>query len=317
MKKWNMKTYVLLIFTFCFLELGAQSRVLIQGAPTKWFVTHTVAPQESLYQLSQKFQVPVKELASFNKIKESAGLRVGEEIKIPLNKENFIQNSSEQQGWFTPLYHEVKKGESLFAIGQKYQGVKTDQLLRWNKMTQPQIKTGDQVIVGYLKAGKQSLQIDAPTDTKSEITNTNSTQSEVNKVESTNIPSTTSSAPSPKKEATQVNNSKVSSSEGYFARLYPAAEAGTTQQFKTGDAHIFKSISGWENKKYYVLMNDVAEGTLVRITSMNNKSVCAKVLGPLPEGKSSQGLVLRMSNAAAAALGMGEEKFTVNVTYFQ
>lgn len=315
MKKWNMKTWMLIMLTFCFLELGAQSRVLIQGTPSKWYVTHTVAPQESLYQLSQKFQVPVKELASFNKIKENAGLRVGDEIKIPLNKENFIQNSTEQQGWFTPLYHEVKKGESLFAIGQKYQGVKTDQLLRMNKMTQPQIKTGDQVIVGYLKAGKQSLQMDAPMETKSEVTTTNTTQSEVKKVESTSV--TPTPTPAPKKESTQVNNSKVSSGEGYFARLYPAAEAGTTQQFKTGDAHVFKSISGWENKKYYVLMNDVAEGTLVRITSMNNKSVCAKVLGPLPEGKSSQGLILRMSNAAAAALGMGEEKFAVNVTYFQ
>lgn len=312
MKKWNIKTWLLIILTFCFLELGAQSRLLIQGTPSNWYVVHIVSPKESLYQLSQKFALQGKELAYFNEIKEDTRLREGSEIKIPINKQNFVQKSSVEEGWFTPLYHEVKKGETLFSIGQRYFGVKVDQLLLWNKKGEPKIKVGDQLIIGYLKSGNASLNSDQLMGNNSESIHPSS-QSEINKVDLSNATKATVSS------SLRIENAKKADipDEGFFASLYPAAQESTTQQFKTGDAHIFKSITGWQNKKYYVLMNDVREGTLVRITTIHNKSICAKVLGPLPEGKSSQGLILRMSNAAAAALGMGEEKFAVNVTYFQ
>ena len=68
---------------------------------------------------------------------------------------------------------------------------------------------------------------------------------------------------------------------------------------------VFKSTSGWQDAKYYVLMNNVVPGTVLRITSKNTgRQVFAKVLGAVPPGKESEGLLLRISNAAAAALGV-------------
>jgi hypothetical protein len=66
-----------------------------------------------------------------------------------------------------------------------------------------------------------------------------------------------------------------------------------------------------------VLINDVAPETIVRITAPNNKSICAKVLGPLQETKGANGLLLRMSNSAASTLGITDPKFTVTVTFFE
>jgi hypothetical protein len=65
------------------------------------------------------------------------------------------------------------------------------------------------------------------------------------------------------------------------------------------------------------LINDIAPETIVRITAPNNKSVCAKVLGPLQETKGGSGLLLRMSNSAASALGIIDTRFTVTVTHFE
>jgi hypothetical protein len=93
-----------------------------------------------------------------------------------------------------------------------------------------------------------------------------------------------------------------------------------SKQFHSGDAATFKTISGWTDRKYYVLINDVAPETIVRITAPNNKSICAKVLGPLQETKGANGLLLRMSNSAASTLGMlgiTDPKFTVTVTFFE
>ncbi len=105
--------------------------------------------------------------------------------------------------------------------------------------------------------------------------------------------------------------------EGFFRAFYQYPSNDNNQQFRSGDASIFKTISGWTDRKYYVLMNEVAPKTIVRITGTNKKSICAMVLGPLQEIKGDNGLLLRISNSAAAALGASETKFTVTVTYLQ
>jgi len=105
--------------------------------------------------------------------------------------------------------------------------------------------------------------------------------------------------------------------EGYFASAYSGHDKELAKQFHSGDAATFKTISGWTDRKYYVLINDVPPETIVRITGPNNKSICAKVLGPLQETKGGEGLLLRMSNSAASTLGITDAKFTVTVTYFE
>ena len=85
----------------------------------------------------------------------------------------------------------------------------------------------------------------------------------------------------------------------------------------SGQAGIFKSSSGWQDGKYYALMNNVAVGTIIKVSDASTgKSVYAKVLGQLPDMKESVGLTVRLSNAAAAELGEGDAaKFTVSVNY--
>jgi hypothetical protein len=63
-------------------------------------------------------------------------------------------------------------------------------------------------------------------------------------------------------------------------------------------------------------MNNVPVGTIIKITSpATNKTVYAKVLGQLPDMKESTGLVIRLSNAAAAEMGTGEGRFAVDLRY--
>lgn len=84
----------------------------------------------------------------------------------------------------------------------------------------------------------------------------------------------------------------------------------------SGPAGIFKSTSGWQDGKYYALMNNVTVGTIVKITDpTTNKTVYAKILGALPEMKESSGLAIRMSNAAAAELGESDSRFNVQINY--
>ena len=107
-------------------------------------------------------------------------------------------------------------------------------------------------------------------------------------------------------------NNKYVNDEGYFASYFNRKAIDDNQAI--GDAGTFKTASGWEDKKYYILINGLLPGTIVRVTS-NNKSICAKVLAGLPEIKQDSGYLARLNNAAVAALGIEANKFPVTVNH--
>lgn len=112
-------------------------------------------------------------------------------------------------------------------------------------------------------------------------------------------------------ESNGVRESTKTFNGGYFRTDF--TEGGKTA---SGMAGTFKSSSGWQDGKYYALMNNVAVGTIVRvILPAANKAIFAKILGQLPDMKESVGLTIRISNAAASELGVQEGKFNVEVKY--
>jgi hypothetical protein len=86
---------------------------------------------------------------------------------------------------------------------------------------------------------------------------------------------------------------------------------------QTLTSSIFKSMNGWKDAKYYLLINGVEPGTIVKLTNPgNNKIVYAKVLYAMEGIRQNQGLDIRISDATAAALSISEtDKFIVKVNY--
>ena len=108
-----------------------------------------------------------------------------------------------------------------------------------------------------------------------------------------------------------LNAAKVD--EGYFATLFSDQKKSASFQTLEGTASVFKSISGWQDKKFYILTNEIPIGTIVKITTADFKTICAKVINALPEvGNSIQ---YRLSDAAAAILGITNKTFQITVTY--
>ena len=101
--------------------------------------------------------------------------------------------------------------------------------------------------------------------------------------------------------------------EGYFASFFSNQKKAATFQTLNGTAAVFKSVSGWKDNKFYILTNELPVGTIVRITTSDLKSICAKVINALPEvGNAIQ---YRLNDAAAAILGVTNKTFQVSVTY--
>ena len=111
----------------------------------------------------------------------------------------------------------------------------------------------------------------------------------------------------------------------YFTNTAPQYSFFNEHPWEKLERHILKQLSPQYDSIYVYtgclygsdLMNDVPVGSVVRITGVSNKSVCAKVLGPLQEAKGAPGLLVRISNSAAAVLGINDTKFPITVTYFE
>jgi hypothetical protein len=108
-----------------------------------------------------------------------------------------------------------------------------------------------------------------------------------------------------------LNTTKVD--EGYFATLFSDQKKSASFQTLDGTASVFKSISGWQDKKFYILTNEIPVGTIVKITTTDFKTICAKVINALPDVSNS--IQYRLSDAAAAILGITNKTFQITVTY--
>ena len=101
--------------------------------------------------------------------------------------------------------------------------------------------------------------------------------------------------------------------EGYFASFFSNQKKAASFQTLNGTAAVFKSMSGWQDNKFYILTNELPVGTIVRITTSDFKSICAKVINSLPE--MGNAIQYRLNDAAAAILGVTNKTFQVSVTY--
>ncbi len=319
-----MKNFIVLLF---FMPLFAVAQK-----------THVVKAKETLYSLARLYNVHPRELAAYNNIPVETGLTLGQVIKIPANKtmaplgtdapkkepekkepEKFVKKepvkketekvSKPEPVAKTPakkeaaIYHKVAKKETLYHISKLY-NVTVDDIKKWNKITGEGVSEGTNLIIGYGTAKTT----DPAKESKEEIKPVVKETAKVAEPEKTQVDKAIKTEPV-KEEAKNVTGKNFKG--GAFKTVFDKQVTGkTVLQEEKGRAGVFKSTSGWEDGKYYCLMNTAAAGTIVRITNpVNQKTIYAKVLDLIPDLKQNEGLIIRVSNAAAAELGTNSDNF--------
>jgi membrane-bound lytic murein transglycosylase D len=146
---------------------------LSQASPTeltalKW---HTVRRGETLATVARQFQVKRSDLAEANNLGEAARLRIGQSLLIPrapapamarrLDRPApataVVSASRDVSGASSParatsgtnvarLVHEVKQGDTLYAIARLYRTT-VDQIKLWNQLVHTRINPGDQLTI--------------------------------------------------------------------------------------------------------------------------------------------------------------------------
>lgn len=335
MAKW----FSILLFSFMIgnNSFSQNNSLIAEGKSPDLYLIHTVTPKENFYSLGRMYNISPKAIAAYNNLKFENGLEIGQTLKIPLTATNFTQAGKETEGEvFIAVYHLVQPKESLYKVSSTYNKVLISSLKKWNHLKSNEVSEGIPLVIGYLKVSKKESPLAAiagkpfsqePTVTK-ESTKQEPIPAVVNAerlppvkkpdeepVEKKEPVVVTNNAPLPSNEARE-NKSIVNFSGGYFKKLFEEQSAGKSPVNATGSAGVFKSTSGWNDGKYYCFNNDVAPGSVIKITnSINGKFVYAKVLDAIPDIKQNTGLAIIISNAAAEELGTGENKFDCALSY--
>ena len=311
---------------------------------------HVVGPKETLYSISKKYAVTVAQLKLWNDLRNDVIQENQKLIIIPQSKDQAAKNVAETeintpQKVAAPVVQQTmtKQTETKSLTVAKTPEKQTNNLVQQTTANKPTVsKSAGKPTVNAVQQSatastetksvaintipeKQSntviqQQIPAPTETKSvavpkkdtvQLTVVAEKTQTKNAVPASILPSVSSSdikTDNAEEEEADFNVKNIGD-EGYFAAQF---QKGKTEV--SGDASTFKTASGWLDKKYYILINSIDAGTIVRIT-VNRKTVYAKVLGPLPDVKEDYGLLLRISNAAATVLGVPDSKFSVKINY--
>ena len=326
--------FVLALMLASLVGFGQSKPLSLQQEGGKLFLTHKVVPKENWYSIGRMYNITPNQAAAFNGTSISRGLVIGETLRIPMTATNFTQEGgAAADEVMVPLYHTVKEKEGLYRVSQTYNKVSVDRLKAMNQLRSEEISVGTALVVGYLKVKKEQSPLAAAGKSSIPVVKTEPApvkQEQVKKVEPTAPPKTDTKpvvksepvAPPPATKPVQVSEpvssgGVQSASGGAFRGLYESQVGGSSPSMSTtGVAASFKSTSGWKDGKYYVLMNKVTPGTVVRITNPeNDRSIYAKVLGEIPPMKENEGLAARISNAAAAELGLAEGRFDVKLAW--
>lgn len=288
---------------------------------------HTVAPKETFYSLGRLYNVPPKEIAAFNNVEMEKGLAIGQTVHVPLNAQNFSQQATTGH----PVYYVVGEKEGLYRVSVNNNKVLMANLRKWNDLKSDAISAGQKLIVGYLVSSELNTATAAKAEApeKHDVAKAPEEKPVQKKEEEKAIAKREEDRPVQKTEAEAVPERKTEQPKvisaavndgngGYFKSSFEAQiKSQPVRKDEMASAGIFKTASGWQDAKYYALIDGVEPGTIIRVVNPNNhKAVYAKVLDKMTGIRQNQGYDVRISNAAATALDISDtEKFFVRVNY--
>ena len=318
------RSCLFLYLSFLTLTVFAQKGDLfLKKSDNGFYLEHKVKAKESFFSVGRLYNVHPRHLASFNKMDYNKGLFLDKLIRIPLTDTNFSQKADKG----TPLYYKAGDKDNWASISKIFK-VSTDKLKNWNDNSE---KKGQKLIVGLLlssefdsrsfvaKADKETVKVEEKIEKEALKEEKKELVAEEKKPVEKKVDEKKSEKEFEIKSVTEEKKQPDNNYQpGYFLASFEQQVKSTpAKKVETFTCGIFKTSSGWQDAKYYLLMDAVNTGTIVKLTNpSNNRTIYAKVLGEMSGIRLNDGFNIRISNASAAALGIGEEdKFILKVHY--
>ena len=347
---------LLFLSLFVSLSVIAQPKELfVKKAGKGLCIEHKVRSGESFYSVGHLYNVAPKTVASYNKLNYDKGLKLGQIILIPLDEDNFSQKAYSGVPVYARVKEKeslLKISKAWGNVSVKrmklWNDLRGDDAGRSKKLIIGLLQTKE---IKNRHFSKESTEITeeptseettkTPIQEKQEIVVTpNETKpqtrmsqqpvviknngdkpiiSDLEASTDTIVKEPVTAPPVFKKTVQQRELvDSASRGEGFFKSAFEDQQLSMPiSKEQSVSAGIFKTASGWNDEKYYLLINELTPGTIVKIVNPSNgKSIYAKVLGQMSGIRQNEGYDIRISNAAAKVLAIADtEKFIVQIVY--
>lgn len=287
------------------------------------YIMHKIKAGETLTMLAKQYNTNVGDIMRLNGWHADAKLEIGSNIKIPVSNKTTSAVKLDTAQKQTSIIivekpagatYKVAKGDNLYQISQKFK-VSIDELKTWNNLESGEVKVGQVLIVGNNAVSQASGTANNDNNTSAE--SADEIKEVQNDAANKNISGEKITTENSSQQENLIANSALPENEDYFSVGYARTVSGKSLQSMSGTGMTFKTTSGWADKKYYIIINNIQPGTIVKATASNGKSIYAKVLWNMQNVKHSKNIDFFISNAAAAALEMNHATFDINITYYK
>lgn len=319
------------------------------------FVLYKVAPQETLYGISNQYKVAIEDIVKHNPQLE-AGLKEGDILRVPYNKASKVAGSMAEH------MHTVEPKETLYSISKRY-NVSVDDLKKWNGLVSNEISPGDRIkISGGSSTTPATTSTNQPTsknlDYSGKIVHTVEEQETLysiskmydatvedirmwNKLATDNlgigqklIVGTTQGLPD--RKGRNIRDRETDNSRpkdyGYNSNPMSISQIGDPSQEELETSNSSGSASGvrkvtelgmatsiadsLNTKKYLALHRTAPIGTIMQVhNEMNNLSVFVRVVGKMPSTSENDKVLIKLSRKAYEKLGAYGDKVPVRLSY--
>lgn len=298
-----MRSFLAAICTFFSVQSFATTidSVGVENNNGNQVIVHKVAPKESYYSIGRLYNVPPKDIISYN---NNISLNIGTLLKVPTNRafqrisaaKTAVASKETASGEI--IEHKVEAKESLFSIAKKF-GTTVDNIKQLNKLTNINLSIGQVLKIKPDDTIKPSTATVIADIKAPPVVAPPPAQAQKSQLP----PPPTQSAVS---ETTHVELAKPKARVG---RL------GVTERSEKGVAVAFEDAA-LDSSKMLALHRFAPVGTIVRVTNpMTDRVTFVKVVGKFTENESTKEAIIVLTKATADQLGALDKRFLVNIDY--
>ncbi len=306
------------------------------------FIIHKVEAKQGWYSISKRYGVEQDEIKAANP--KVTDLQIGQLILVPIVagatpnttpvKTEVIEIQTPQpkteEKFKTPVYHTVKKGETLYSISKNYNSSISD-IKTWNKINNDLVNMGQKLIVNYVFAYNNGetksnpVKVEEPPVTKPVVETKPENVPVVEDKKGKKDPKKTEpektvySEPRPimpgNKPSSETSDANKSTTKPNVQIVEPGPQLKLRAVTETGVAAWIEDDDINPNK-FFALHRTAPSGTIIRVKNkMNGSYVYVKVVGILPDTGDNSNLIIKLSKAAAVKLGVIDAKFQTELNF--
>ncbi|WP_207533168.1 septal ring lytic transglycosylase RlpA family protein [Desertivirga arenae] len=276
-------------------------------------ILHKVAAKETYYSIGRLYNVPPKEIISYN---NNISLGIGTMLKVPTQraygtqtakatkppetkqakaepaKKEPVKSSPVVEPSSEIIEYKVGPKETLFAIARKF-GTTIGEIKQLNNLSGYSLSVGQVLKIKQSNSSDQTVTTTANSETTSpaKSSNTPATEETENGME---VPESTA-----KPEKTKSKTGRL----------------GVTERNERGIAVWFEDES-LDSTKMLALHRSAPIGTIIKITNpMTDRTTFVKVVGKFTDNETTRDAIIVLTKATADLLGALDKRFLVSIDY--